>query len=386
MSERNRTSKTVSKGTQKRGDVIWDLAFSQVELERSEMSKIETPSPGSPPPEYVESPMRQVSRVLVKLGYACNNRCTFCHATGNEVNPPLRGADVVDRLRAARLMGANMIVFSGGEPTLREELPNFARVADKLGMRSGVVSNGRILSYTKLVDALYDAGLRYAYISLHGSDAATHDRVVGVPGAHAQAVQGIRNLLLKPEIEVTVNCVVIQDTLPHLGGIPAVLRAASLAAAQGEPRPYRLKFSFVEPKGRAEADFERVVPSLAGAAARALEAMASARDEMPEGSPEPAYDGFPPCVMGGRFDLMDDLFTHQIYHMSEAFEAEFYPCDNGARVKPAPCASCSQEAKCPGVYEGYVARRGAAELRPLAPNLEKDASPAKIRLSEAEGE
>ena len=345
------------------------------------MSKIETPSPGNPPAEDLAP--SKVSRVLVKLGYACNNRCSFCHATDNKENPPLRGDAVVDRLRAARVMGASMVVFSGGEPTLREELPTFARLTGQLGMRSGVVSNGRILSYAKLVDALYDAGLRYAYISLHGSDAVAHDRVVGVPGAHAQAVQGICNLLAKPDVEVTVNCVVIQDTLPHLRGIPALLRGASVSAGHGEPRPYRLKFSFVEPKGRADLDFDRVVPRLSGAAARALEAMASAREEMPPGSPEPAYDGFPPCVMGGRVDLMDDLFTHQIYHMSEAFEAEFYPCDNGARVKPAPCTSCALSAQCPGVYEGYVARRGASELRPLGPSLEKDTAPARIRFSEA---
>jgi hypothetical protein len=130
-----------------------------------------------------------------------------------------------------------------------------------------------------------------------------------------------------------------------------------------------LKFSFVEPKGRALRDFDQVVPKLSGAAESALEAMARAKDEMPPGSPEPAYDGFPPCVMEGRVDRMDDLFTHQIFHMAEAYETEFYPCDHGARMKPPACASCALNAQCPGIYEGYVAHRGADELRPIKGDL-----------------
>jgi len=296
-------------------------------------------------------------RALIKLGYACNNRCAFCHATDNQPLPPMDAAGVRRKIRAARAMGAEQVLFSGGEPTLFRELLLHLRAAQAEGLGSGVVTNGRRLAYAPLVERLVQAGLAYAYVSLHGADPVAHDRLVGVPGAHSQAVQGIRNLLDHPQVEVTVNVVVVKGSLPYLTGVPALL---------GAPRPYRLKFSWVEPKGRAQADFDDVVPTLTEAAPLALAAMAEAATQLPPGSPPPGYDGFPPCVMGGRLDGMDDLLTHGILHMSEAFEPGFYPCDHGQRAFAPACIHCALKRDCPGVYEGYLARAGTDELRPVA--------------------
>jgi len=296
-------------------------------------------------------------RALVKLGYACNNECVFCHSAEHRRHPPLERARMVAKLREARTLGATEVLFSGGEPTLQRDLTRLFEAAHRLGLTCGLITNGRLLAYPDVTARLVEAGLRYAYVSLHGADPATHDASVGVPGAHAQTVAGLRNLLAHPRVEVTVNVVVIRDTLPHLQGVPALL---------GAPRPYRLKFSNVEPKGRADARFEHVVPRLSEAAPAVLEAMAAARGQLPPGSPEPGYDGYPPCLMGGRLDLLDDLRTHGIGYMSETFEDGFFPSDHGRRLKPPACAACALNARCPGLYAGYLERVGGDEVRPLS--------------------
>lgn len=295
-------------------------------------------------------------RALIKLGYACNNDCSFCHSAEHRGHPPLSPAGVLAKLRQAKTLGATQILFSGGEPTVRRDLIKLFDATRRLGLAPGLVTNGRVLAYPEVTARLVQAGLGYAYVSLHGADAAVHDACVGVPGAHAQALEGIRNLLRHPQVEVTVNVVVVKATLPHLGGVPELLAA---------PRPYRLKFSCVEPKGRADDRFDEIVPRLSEAAPRVLAALAAARAVLPPGSPEPGYDGFPPCLMEGRVDLLDDLLTHGIVLMSETFEGGFYPCDHGHRAKPPACATCTLNERCPGLYAGYLARLGGDEVRPI---------------------
>jgi hypothetical protein len=296
-------------------------------------------------------------RALIKLGYACNNDCSFCHSAEHRGHPPASPAQVAAKLRQAKALGATQILFSGGEPTVRRDLVKLFDAARRLDLSTGLVTNGRLLAYPEVTARLVEAGLGYAYVSLHGADATVHDACVGVPGAHAQALAGLANLLAHPSVEVTVNVVVVKATLPHLCGVPALLPAT---------RPYRLKFSCVEPKGRADARFDEIVPRLSEAAPRVLEALAAARAELPPGSPEPGYDGFPPCLMNGRVDLLDDLLTHGIALMSEAFEDGFYPCDHGRRAKPPACAACALDERCPGLYAGYYERVGGHEVRPVA--------------------
>jgi MoaA/NifB/PqqE/SkfB family radical SAM enzyme len=305
------------------------------------------PAPPSPKP----------LRAILKLGYACNNRCSFCHASEHQDRIPLTTEAILRRVRAVRRQGVEELLFSGGEATIRDDLPRLAREAAVQGMTVGLVTNGRRLAYAPLVERLVALGLRYAYVSFHGADAATHDRIVGVPGAHAQALAGIHNLLAHPVIDLTVNIVVVTDTLRHLLGVPEALAAE---------RAYQLKYSWVEPKGRAAEGFDRVVPRLAAAAPRVIEAMDAAAPRLPPGSPPPAHDGFPWCVMGALAERVDGLSTQNIRYMAEVFEDRLFPCDAGQRVHAPACEVCRLKARCPGLYAGYLERVGDAELRPLA--------------------
>jgi hypothetical protein len=54
--------------------------------------------------------------------------------------------------------------------------------------------------------------------------------------------------------------------------------------------------------------------------------------------------------------------------MSEAFEGGLFPVDELNRTKPgAVCDGCALAARCPGLYVAYHERRGAGELKPVAP-------------------
>ena len=86
--------------------------------------------------------------------------------------------------------GCPVLIFSGGEPCLREDLVELAAFARSLGMRAVLSTNGTLLG-PSLAERLAAAGLSYVGVSIDGSE-ALHDSFRGVEGAFANALGGIR--------------------------------------------------------------------------------------------------------------------------------------------------------------------------------------------------
>jgi MoaA/NifB/PqqE/SkfB family radical SAM enzyme/SAM-dependent methyltransferase len=288
-------------------------------------------------------------KALIKVGYGCNEHCTFCHTL--DVRPIDGDADEVDRkiLRAAEL-GHAMVVLSGGEPTIRPELLRWAaRVAD-LGLDLGLVTNGRALAYRELVDKLLAARLRYVYLSLHGGSAPVHNRLVR-SDAFDQALAALRNLSGRG-LDLTVNCVVTRQNLAHLRGLVDLL---------AEFPDVTLKFSMVEPKGGAAKNFELLVPRVTAVADAVLAAAAYGRER---GVPV-QHGGIPRCLLPGLEDSYSDLRTHRYWTMVEVGEPDLFPVDDDNKRHPPACDGCGLRGGCPGLYRGYHQVHGDGELRPV---------------------
>ena len=72
----------------------------------------------------------------IRLGYRCNARCGFCYYqdkldTPVELEPTTEQLE--HRLRLLRAHGATEIEFTGGEPTIRTDLPHLVAFARTLG-------------------------------------------------------------------------------------------------------------------------------------------------------------------------------------------------------------------------------------------------------------
>ena len=134
----------------------------------------------------------------IALTYRCQNRCFFCYASA-----PERGdaagemtTEQVEHVLDAIVDQAKVptVSFTGGEPTLRKDLPDLIRYAKSRGLRVNLITNGVACGDPRFVERLAGAGLDSAQVSLEAGDAATHDDVVGNPGAFERTVQGVRNL------------------------------------------------------------------------------------------------------------------------------------------------------------------------------------------------
>lgn len=138
----------------------------------------------------------------------CNLKCVHCYAHAQDRNfsnelSTAQGKDLIDDL--ARF-GAPVLLFSGGEPLVRKDLPQLAEYAVQKGMRAVISTNGTLIT-ADMARTLKDIGLSYVGISLDGM-AAINDKFRGVPGAFNMALRGIENCQkagIKVGLRFTIN-------------------------------------------------------------------------------------------------------------------------------------------------------------------------------------
>jgi MoaA/NifB/PqqE/SkfB family radical SAM enzyme len=189
----------------------------------------------------------------VLLSFACNNACVFCAQGKLREAAEAVDAESAVREAAAALSAGETVALVGGEPTLDERLPSFAKTLCDAGAgRVLVQTNGRRLAYRSYARALREAAPRIALeIALAGSTEPMHDYHTGVPGSFKQTVLGLKNARLE-RIPASVSCVVTRSNFRHLSEI---VRLAHAVSATG------VRFVMAQPAGRALLDRDRVVPA-----------------------------------------------------------------------------------------------------------------------------
>ena len=167
--------------------------------------------------------------VVWNMGRRCNLKCIHCYAQSRDIEyedelTTQQGKELIDDLAQ---FGSPVILFSGGEPTMRKDLPELAMHARDKGMRAVISTNGTLID-EKMAKVLKDIGLSYVGVSLDGMR-ETNDKFRGVPGAFDAALQGMRNCKkegIKVGLRFTINKKNAQD-------IPAIF---DLLEEEGIPR------------------------------------------------------------------------------------------------------------------------------------------------------
>ncbi|HVN16015.1 MAG TPA: PqqD family peptide modification chaperone, partial [Anaerolineales bacterium] len=104
-------------------------------------------------------------RMDLAITYRCNNDCAHCYNARERNFPELDTAHwklVLDKLWE---LGVPHIVFTGGEATLRNDLPELIQHAESNGQITGLNTNARRLSDAHYVQQLIDAGLDHVQIT-----------------------------------------------------------------------------------------------------------------------------------------------------------------------------------------------------------------------------
>ena len=132
----------------------------------------------------------------------CNQKCLHCYAAGQPVGETREMTTDEWKETLLRLRQANIpqVTFTGGEPTLREDLVELVDAAQWFVTRLN--TNGRALT-PALCQKLYEASLDSVQVTLYAADRESHNALVGVNGFD-DTVQGIRNAV-EAGLIVSVN-------------------------------------------------------------------------------------------------------------------------------------------------------------------------------------
>lgn len=158
--------------------------------------------------------------VVWNMTHRCNLTCIHCYAHAKAVAAPdelttQEGKALIDDLAA---FGSPVILFSGGEPLMREDLPELAEYAVSKGMRAVISTNGTLIT-PQMAKTLKEIGLSYVGISMDGME-KIHDHFRGQKGAFQASLEGIRNCQavgIKVGLRFTMNQINVDD-------IPGVFR------------------------------------------------------------------------------------------------------------------------------------------------------------------
>jgi radical SAM protein with 4Fe4S-binding SPASM domain len=110
------------------------------------------------------------------------------------------------RQRGLALFGSPVILFSGGEPLIREDILDLIEYARKSGLRAVISTNGTLIT-KELALSLKDMGLSYVGISLDGLE-DTHDQFRKSRGSFCRALEGLKNCQeanIKVGLRFTIN-------------------------------------------------------------------------------------------------------------------------------------------------------------------------------------
>lgn len=156
--------------------------------------------------KYMQAPHRMdlmISSMTKNGVWHCNQKCTNCYAAGQynadvEEISTEEWKNIIDKCRKACIP---QLTFTGGEPTLRNDLVELIEYSKWFVTRLN--TNGQLLS-KKLCKQLYEVSLDSIQITLYSSVESEHQLLIGSSGGFEKTVEGIKNALAAG-LNVSVN-------------------------------------------------------------------------------------------------------------------------------------------------------------------------------------
>jgi radical SAM protein with 4Fe4S-binding SPASM domain len=143
-------------------------------------------------------------RMDMALTFRCQNDCLHCYAGGPHSTPELATEQWKTAIDKLSDVGVFILTFTGGEPTLRDDLPELLQYAQNKGIVTGLITNGRKLKDKAYVASLEKAGLDFVQVTLESHKAEFHDKMTQTVGSWKETLEGIQNAV-QSRIYVSTN-------------------------------------------------------------------------------------------------------------------------------------------------------------------------------------
>jgi MoaA/NifB/PqqE/SkfB family radical SAM enzyme len=152
----------------------------------------------------------------IELTCHCNARCVFCSMWEKDfqrnLEPEMTTKQVKHVIDGLAELGVLEVSFTGGEPTLRKDLPELIDYAAKKGLLPGLATNGYYLY--DMIKSGKLKNLKWPMISIDWPDAERHDEYRKIE-VFNRAVKGIK-AAVNAKMNVVVSMVVTKDNIQYM--------------------------------------------------------------------------------------------------------------------------------------------------------------------------
>jgi|TARA_B100001971_G_C18265022_1_gene591222 heme b synthase len=168
--------------------------------------------------------------IAFELTGSCNLQCKHCRASASKEMDPdelttLEVKNVIDNIA---LFFKPILILTGGEPLLRDDIFEIVEHATKKGLRVVLGTNGTLLN-NKVAEKLTKVGVKRVSISIDCAFAEDHDEFRGVEGAYNDSLKGI-SACKKAGLEFQINTTVTRHNFYDLKKINSQTKELGAAA------------------------------------------------------------------------------------------------------------------------------------------------------------
>lgn len=173
--------------------------------------------------------------VSIEVTRSCGAKCDHCLIKEGEGE--LSSEEIKRVIDQALEMGTCIITFTEGDPLLREDIFDLIKYVDPEKAVVNLFTPGLEMTVERAVK-LREAGLYNLLIGVYSTDPEEHDKVRGVVGAHARALDAIR-IALDTGLLVTMSCHILSgqvDRITKLHDLATELGVQELSVWEGMPK------------------------------------------------------------------------------------------------------------------------------------------------------
>jgi radical SAM protein with 4Fe4S-binding SPASM domain len=188
----------------------------------------------------------RIHAAFIEVTHRCPCECLHCLIGGHR-GDEMSLDEISDLIQQLRAEGAFELGVSGGEPFLRDDLPQILEAAHRERFFTSLLTTGLLVGRAE-VELIRRLGVHDVELSLLGGSAETHDAVMQTPGAFARAVQAAR-WLREAGVDVRLKCTILRANWREVSAMRDLAReigahfsASTLVSPRldGDPAPQRL--------------------------------------------------------------------------------------------------------------------------------------------------
>ncbi len=298
----------------------------------------------------------------LKLGYGCNNNCLHCVIADQRDTCRSKGVDT-DRsteeckkeLVDSKSRGATEVTFTGGEPTIREDIFELIYFAKNLGYSINMQTNGRMFYYEEFTKAISKNLIRSFVIALHGPNEKTHDKITEAKGSFKQTVEGIKNLI---SLKQTVRGKMVLSKINYRQLKETITLMIELGIKS-------IFVAFPHAQGNARKNFDVIVPKYSEIINYVKDSIKFCKKK----GIEIYFEAIPFCFMTGYEDHVSELRDIGINYkeLKQLGENKKNWAEIRKKIKRKfpQCSFCDYTQLCEGPWMEYPAAFGNKEFRPV---------------------